>query len=77
MVSLARERLKSGPERARVYQSDGTPRADEPDRTFDRFVSTYVLDLLAPDCIERRFDPSACPLHPEQSLWRCPLDEAA
>ena len=53
MVSLARERLKPWPERARVYQSDGAPRIDEPDRTFDRFVSTYVLDLLAPDFIER------------------------
>ena len=53
MVSLARERLKPWPERARVYQSDGALRIDEPDRTFDRFVSTYVLDLLAPDFIER------------------------
>jgi len=28
-------------------------RVPEPDHSFDRFVSTYVLDLLAPDFIER------------------------
>lgn len=39
--------------RARVYQSDGSPRISEPDRTFDRFVSTYVFDLLAPDFIHQ------------------------
>jgi ubiquinone/menaquinone biosynthesis C-methylase UbiE len=49
MVSLARERLKPWSERARVYQSDGSPRIEESDRSFDRFVSTYVFDLLAPD----------------------------
>ena len=53
MVSLAQERLKSWSERARVSQSDGTPRIVEADHSFDRFVSTYVLDLLAPDFIKR------------------------
>ena len=53
MVSLALERLKPWSGRARVYQTDGSPRIPEPDSSFDRFVSTYVLDLLAPDFIER------------------------
>jgi len=53
MVSLAQERLKRWSERARVYQSDGTPRIPEPDHSFDRFVSTYVFDLLAPDFIDQ------------------------
>ena len=53
MVSLARERLKPWSDRARVYQTDGSPRISEPDNSFDRFVSTYVLDLLAPDFIEQ------------------------
>ena len=53
MVSLARERLKPWSGRARVYQTDGSPRIPEPDNSFDRFVSTYVLDLLAPDFIEQ------------------------
>lgn len=53
MVSLALERLKPWSDRARVYQSDGSPRIPEPDSSFDHFVSTYVFDLLSPDFIER------------------------
>lgn len=53
MVSLAQERLKPWSERARVSQSDGSPRIPEPDLMFDRFVSTYVFDLLAPDFIHQ------------------------
>jgi ubiquinone/menaquinone biosynthesis C-methylase UbiE len=53
MVSLAQERLKPWSERARIHQSDGSPRISEPDRSFDRFVSTYVFDLLAPDFIDQ------------------------
>ena len=53
MASLARERLRPWSERARVDQSDGTPRLTEPDHSFDRFVSTYVFDLLAPDFVHQ------------------------
>ncbi len=53
MVSLARQRLKPWSERTRVYQGDGTPRINELDRSFDRFVSTYVFDLLALDFIDQ------------------------
>jgi SAM-dependent methyltransferase len=53
MVSLARERLKPWSDRARVLQSDGSPCIPEPDRSFDRFVSTYVFDLLCPDFIDQ------------------------
>jgi ubiquinone/menaquinone biosynthesis C-methylase UbiE len=53
MVSLSRERLKPWSDRARVYQSEGSPRISEADRSFDRFVSTYVFDLLAPDFIDQ------------------------
>jgi hypothetical protein len=34
-------------------QSDGSPRIPESDHSFDRFVSTYVFDLLAPGFIDR------------------------
>lgn len=51
MVSLARERLKLWSDRAHVHQSDGYPHLAEPERSFDRFISTYVFDLLAPDFI--------------------------
>jgi len=53
MVSLGLSRLKSWSGRARVYQTDGSPRIPEPDSSFDHFLSTYVLDLLAPDFIEQ------------------------
>jgi SAM-dependent methyltransferase len=53
MISLAQRRLKPWSGRARVYQSDGSPCIPEPDRNFDRFVATYVFDLLAPDFIDQ------------------------
>jgi cyclopropane fatty-acyl-phospholipid synthase-like methyltransferase len=53
MVSFAQERLKPWSDRAHVHQSDGSPHIAEPDRSFDRFVSTYVFDLLAPDFIDQ------------------------
>lgn len=53
MVSLANERLKPWCERTRIYQSDGSSRIVEPERSFDRFVSTYVFDILTPDFIDQ------------------------
>lgn len=51
MFSLAEKRLTPWSTRALVHQSDGSPCIFEPDRSFDRFVSTYVFDLLPPDFI--------------------------
>ena len=51
MVALARERLSPWASRAAVEQSDGSPRIGVPDRQYDRFVSTYVLDLLSSEDI--------------------------
>ena len=53
MSSLAEKRLKLWSERAHVHQSDGSSRIPEPDHGFDRFVSTYVLDLLPPGFIDQ------------------------
>lgn len=47
MVALAKERVVRFELRAEVYLTDGSPRLDFGTRTFDRFVSNYVLDLLA------------------------------
>jgi len=47
MVALAHERLAPWLDRTRVEQSDGSPVIHAPDGRFDRFVSTYVLDLLS------------------------------
>lgn len=46
MVRLARQRLARWRDRAVVDQSDGAPHVGGAERRFDRFVSTYVLDLL-------------------------------
>lgn len=46
MVGLATERLAGYAPRATVQLSNGDPPTAEPDAGFDRFVSTYVLDLL-------------------------------
>ena len=51
MVQLARERLLPWANRATIEQSDGSPRIQGPDRTFDRFISTYVCDLLSEEDI--------------------------
>jgi ubiquinone/menaquinone biosynthesis C-methylase UbiE len=68
MVSLAQERLKPWSKRARVHQSDGSPRIPEPDRSFDRFVSTYVFDLLPPDFIDQLLSEARRLLVPEGRL---------
>jgi ubiquinone/menaquinone biosynthesis C-methylase UbiE len=52
MVELAQRRLTPWRTRATVAQSDGSMRIGGPDETIDRFVSTYVLDLLSSDDIE-------------------------
>src|SRR5262249_14068473 len=52
MVALARQRLAPWGDRAQVDQSDGSPRTQAPDGAFDRFLSTYVLDLLSVEDIE-------------------------
>jgi ubiquinone/menaquinone biosynthesis C-methylase UbiE len=55
MVGLARTRLARFGPRATVRQSDGTLRIDAPDASFDRFLSTYVLDLLSEDDVRIAF----------------------
>lgn len=46
MVGLARARVARFGARAEIQQTGGEPRIDAPDGAFDRFLSTYVLDLL-------------------------------
>jgi ubiquinone/menaquinone biosynthesis C-methylase UbiE len=68
MVALARERLVSWSNRARVEQSDGSPRIPARDATVDRFVSTYVLDLLSSDDIAAVLSEARRVLSPEGLL---------
>ncbi len=51
MVALARRRLAPFGDRAGVRLTDGAPRLDLPDACVDRFLSTYVLDLLGAEDI--------------------------
>jgi len=51
MVGLATRRLAAWRNRARIEQSDGSPRIDAASGSFDRFLSTFVLDLLSADDI--------------------------
>ncbi|MGI9592906.1 MAG: class I SAM-dependent methyltransferase [Myxococcota bacterium] len=48
MLRLSRAALGRFGARVEVRASDGEPRFDVPDGSFDRFLSTYVLDLLSP-----------------------------
>jgi len=51
MVRLARQRLAPWQQRASVEVSSGAMPLPFRDAGFDRFVATYVLDLLAPEDI--------------------------
>ena len=51
MVGLAGERLERFSGRAKVLLTNGEPRAPIGDAGVDRFLSTYVLDLLSTDDI--------------------------
>ena len=47
MVNLAKARLEPWSGRALVRQSDGNTHIEAAENTFDRFICTYVLDLLS------------------------------
>ena len=61
MVALARARLRSYSDRAEVRLSDGAVTIGEPAGRFDRFVSTYVLDLPSRDSTAQLAVRSASP----------------
>jgi ubiquinone/menaquinone biosynthesis C-methylase UbiE len=47
MVGLARDRLRPWSKRAQVQLSSGSTLLTQPPQSVDRFVATYVLDLLS------------------------------
>jgi ubiquinone/menaquinone biosynthesis C-methylase UbiE len=51
MVNLAQARVEPWAGRARIHATEGPPVLPLPDRACDRFLSTYVLDLLSEDDI--------------------------
>ena len=71
MVERARERLERFHPRAKVeLLSSGAPEdvADIPSGGVDRFVSTYVLDLLSERDMYAVLDKAQASLHPERGL---------
>lgn len=68
MVRLATDRLAPWAGRARVVQTDGPPRIPDADGAFDRFVSTYVLDLLSDEDIATLLAEAHRLLRPGQLL---------
>jgi SAM-dependent methyltransferase len=65
MVALTGARLRGWPSRAAVVRVDGRNRWPLPDRSTDRVVCVYVLDLLAPADIETFFAEAARVLRPD------------
>jgi ubiquinone/menaquinone biosynthesis C-methylase UbiE len=68
MVALAVDRLKPWRDRVTVEQSDGSTRLPAPNGRFDRFLSTYVFDLLSPDDITDVVDEAHRVLSPDGLL---------
>lgn len=68
MVQLTRERLVAAGTRASVVRTDGRPRVPLPSASCDRFVSTYVLDLLSNQDISRTLDQAWSVLRPDGLL---------
>lgn len=58
MVGLAQKRLAPYGERAKVILSDGAVQFPLPDNSVDRVISSYVLDLLSEEDIQRFFSES-------------------
>ena len=83
MVALARGRLAPWADRASVELADGSPPTRERYGSCDRFVSTFVLDLLPRAAILELLDAAACMLEPggllctaNLTLGRAPLARA-
>lgn len=68
MVGIARERLRPWERRAEVRLSDGSATLQELDACADRFVSTYVFDLLSPHQISEVLKEAHRVLHDEARL---------
>ncbi|MHB8420899.1 MAG: class I SAM-dependent methyltransferase [Myxococcales bacterium] len=51
MVELASARVLSWSDRAKIHLTEGSPKLPISDGTCDRFLSTYVLDLLSEEAI--------------------------
>ena len=75
MVDLAKSRLRPFGRRAEVRRSAGEPHIDAADGTFDRFICTYVFDLLPDDDIRAILTEARRILTPRRVARHCQFDE--
>jgi malonyl-CoA O-methyltransferase len=75
MVGLAKTHLRRFGGRAEVRQTDGAPHLDVADASFDRFIVTYVLDLLSADEIEAVLSEAHRVLKPDGLLGLASLTD--
>lgn len=75
MARLAGERLRPWQKRATLKIGDASKGIDLSDASFDRFVSTYVLDLLRPDDIRKMISEGYRMLKPGGLLCLVSLTE--
>lgn len=68
MVELARAKLEPWSERATVQRTHGELRFDHPSAGFDRYVATYVLDLLSEEDIAVALEEARRLLRPDGLL---------
>lgn len=73
MIALAQQRLAPFESRAEALLTDGSPPMAEAAASCDRFVSSYVFDLLADDEIETVLDEAHRMLEPSGLLCLCSL----
>jgi selT/selW/selH-like putative selenoprotein len=75
MIKLATERLANWKGRVELQQADGTIRLPYLDGIFDRFLATYVLDLLSPSAIDHVLSEAHRLLRPNGKLCVISLTE--
>ena len=68
MIALARERLRPWANRAEIILSNGAIPPQSEAGSYDRFVSTYVLDLLSDEAVEAVFGDAHRLLRPQGLL---------
>lgn len=68
MIRIATRRLANWSRRATVRKADGTGKLPYPDRAFDRFVATYVFDLLPETAINHVLSEAGRLLRPNGKL---------
>jgi len=77
MVRIARQRLRRWRERAEVRLTTGEVTMPDPDSSFDRFLSCYVLDLLSEEAIGALLDEAHRLLRPGGLLCLASLTHGA